>query len=229
MNVLIYCLDILKIKRDTEVYRNALELSEKAPIESNEWITAMKTTADASRSYIFSQSQLSDFLTLAAKGIEHNKTSSDIIIFKMYRDIIENYGNFTEGLKTNYPGIIVNVISAINRGSRVNPISIEKYYQSRKQQAAMGKEKTPATINKTTTTKIAAAAAIRKEKIPLSNDELAERLAQITNRGRKELQKSIEILPHSDLKKISELCHNYSKLHHYSKLMTTKEQLKNEI
>ena len=93
----------------------------------------------------------------------------------------------------------------------------------------MGKEKTPATIKKTTTTKIAAAAAIRKEKIPLSNDELAERLAQITNRGRKELQKSIERLPYLDLKKISELCHNYSKLHHYSKLMTTKGQLKNEI
>ena len=56
MNTLLYCLGILKIKEDSEVYRNALELSQKAPIESNEWITAMKTTADASRSYIFSVS-----------------------------------------------------------------------------------------------------------------------------------------------------------------------------
>jgi hypothetical protein len=43
------------------------------------------------------------------------------------------------------------------------------------------------------------------------------------------LQKSIERLPFSDLKKISELCRNYSKLQHYSKLITIKEQLKNEI
>jgi hypothetical protein len=42
------------------------------------------------------------------------------------------------------------------------------------------------------------------------------------------LQKSIESLPYSDLKKISGLCSNYSKLQRYSKLIT-KEQLKNEI
>jgi hypothetical protein len=40
MNTLTYCLDILKIKEDTEFYRNALEHAQKAPIESNEWISA---------------------------------------------------------------------------------------------------------------------------------------------------------------------------------------------
>ena len=35
--------------------------------------------------------------------------------------------------------------------------------------------------------------------------------------------------PSTDLKKISELCRNYSKLQRYSKLITAKEQLKNEI
>jgi hypothetical protein len=35
--------------------------------------------------------------------------------------------------------------------------------------------------------------------------------------------------PSTDLKKISELCRNYTKLQHYRKLITTKEQLKNEI
>ena len=68
---------------------------------------------------------------------------------------------------------------------------------------------------------ISAAAAIHKEKIPLSKDELAERLVQITNRDRKELQISIEKLSYSDLKKISELCRNYSKLQRYSKLITS--------
>ena len=78
---------------------------------------------------------------------------------------------------------------------------------------------------KTTTT----AAAVHKEKIQLSNDELVERLVHITNRDRKELERSIERLPYLDLKKISQLSCNYSKLQHYSKLITTKEQLKNEI
>src|SRR5215212_2168419 len=218
MNTLTYCLDILKIKRDTEVYRNALELSQKAPIESNEWISAMKTITNASRNYIFSQSQLSDFLTLAAKGVEQNKTSSGII-FKMYRDIIENYGNFTDNLKSNYLEIIVDVISVINHDSNINPISIEKFYLSRKQEAAKGKEKAS-----TMTT----AAAIHKEILPLSTDELIVRLVHITNRDIMALQKSIERLPYSDVKKISELCRNYSKLQRYSKLIT-KEQLKNEI
>jgi hypothetical protein len=33
MDTLIYCLDILKIKEDTEVYRKAVEVEYKVPIE----------------------------------------------------------------------------------------------------------------------------------------------------------------------------------------------------
>jgi hypothetical protein len=117
MNTLTYCLSILKIKEDSAVYRNAIKLAKNAPLESNEWISAMRIIANASLDYTFSQSQLSDFLTLAAKALQHNKTSSEIIIFKIYRDIIENYDKFNESLKSNYPGIIVDVISVINRDS----------------------------------------------------------------------------------------------------------------
>ena len=57
MNTLIYCLDVLKIKEDTEVYKNAVELAEKAPIEQDsEWINIMKIIANASLGYPFSQS-----------------------------------------------------------------------------------------------------------------------------------------------------------------------------
>ena len=69
MNTLDYCLTVLKIKEDSEVYRNAVEIAQKAQIESNEWISAMKSIAHASRTHVFSQPQLSDFLTLAAKGM----------------------------------------------------------------------------------------------------------------------------------------------------------------
>ena len=228
MNTLLYCLDVLKIKEDSEVYRNAVELVQKDPIEknSNDWATAMKIIAHVNSHNIFTKSQLADFLTLAAKGIEHTNTSSDTIVFKIYRDIIENYGNFTDNLKSNYPRIIVDVISTINRDSRVNPIILEKYFQLKKQEAAMVREEEHLKKTPTITT---TAVALHKEKIPLSNDKLIERLEQITNRDRKALQKAVESLPSSDLKKISELCRNYSKLQHYSKLITTKEQLKHAI
>ena len=236
MNTLHYCLDVLKIKEGTEVYRNAIELAPKVMIESaNEWTSATEIIANASLGYTFSQSQLSDFLTLATKGIEEKKTSSQIITFNMYQDIIENYNKFGDILKSNYPGIIVDVISVINRGtdSKGNKISIvglERYYQSRKRQALMSnaakEEPSPAIIAPSIKT---TAAAVHKEKILSSNNELVERLAQITNRKRHEIEQSLSRLYDSDLKKISELCRNYSKLQHYSSKLITKEEFKNEI
>src|SRR5919199_3597262 len=151
MNTLLYCLDVLKIKEDSEVYRNAVKLSNTE--SENKWISAIKIIANASAGYTFSQSQLSDILTLAAKGIEHTNTSSDTIVFKIYRDIIENYDNFSESLKSNYPRIIVDVISTVNRDSRVNPIFIEKYYQLKKQEAELTK-KEEGYLEKTQTTTI---------------------------------------------------------------------------
>jgi hypothetical protein len=243
METLLYCLNILKIEKDNEIYKNALELVQKDRIEyanvSNEWIGAMKIIASAYSSlnnsntfYIFSQSQLSDFLTLSAKDIEENKKSSGILdnlIFKIYRDIMENYENFSDSLKLNYPGIIVDIISIINQGMdtkgiKVSSIDIERYYQSRKkqQQATMAEEEElPAA---TTTTTTAAAAAIHNEKILLSKNDLVESLSQITNRETKEIEESLARLQDSDLRKISELCHNYSRLQHYSKLITKKEE-----
>ena len=234
MNTLLYCLDVLKIKEDSEVYRNAVTLSQ---VESeNKWTSATEIIANASLGYIFSQSQLSDFLTLATKGIEEKKTSSQIITFNMYRDIIENYDKFTDSLRSSYPGIIVDVISVINRGTdtkgnKISIVGLERYYQSRKQQVVMSNvandEPSPTIIApssiKTT------AAAVYKEKFLSSNNELVERLAQITNRKRHEIEQSLARLHDSDLKKISELCHNYSKLQHYSSKLIAKEEFKNEI
>ncbi|MFL6340525.1 MAG: hypothetical protein ACJ72U_03140 [Nitrososphaeraceae archaeon] len=242
MKTLIYCLNILKIKEDSEIYRNAVELAQKLPIESanggNEWISVMEIISNASvTSYIFSQSQLADFLTLSAKGIEDKRMSSEIIIFKIYRDIMENYDNFTDSLKSNYLRIIVDVISVINQGMdtkgiKVNIIGLERYYQSRKQQAGMSKEgkeaPSPTTTAAPSIMTTTAAAAVHKDKIPLSKNDLVESLAQITNRKRQELDQSLARLQDSDLKKINELCRNYNKLQHYSKLIT-KEEFRNEI
>ena len=238
METLLYCLNILKIEKDNEIYSDALELVQKDPKESgnvsNEWIKAIKIIANAYSSlasYVFSQSQLSDFLTLSAKGIEEKRMSSQIInnvILKIYRDIIENYENFSHSLKLNFPTIVVDVISIINqgidtKGTKVSSIGIEKYYQLRKQQStAISEEqkkewKTPVTVIATSTT---TADAIHKERLLLSNKDLVERLAQITNRERKELEESLARLQDSDLKRISEICRNYSRLQKYSRLIT---------
>jgi hypothetical protein len=237
METLLYCLNILKIENNNEIYRNALELVQKDPKESgnvsNEWIRAIKTIANAHSSltsYVFSQSQLSDFLTLSAKGIEEKRMSSQIInnvIFKIYGDIIENYENFSHSLKLNFPTIVFDVISIINqgidtKGTKVSSIGTEKYYQLRKQQSmAISEEqkkewKTPVTVIATSTT---TAATIYKERLLLSNKDLVERLAQITNRERKDLEESLARLQDSDLKRISEICRNYRRLQKYSRLI----------
>ena len=239
MNTLIYCLDVLKIKEGTEVYRNAIELAPKFLTESaNEWRSVMEIIANASQSYTFSQSQLSDFLTLASKGIEGKKRSSEMLTFNMYRDIIENYNKFSDSLKSNYPWIIVDVISVINRGTdtkgnKISVMGLEKYYQSRKQQAVMSntvkEEPSPGRI--ASSIKITRAA-VHKAIILSWNNELVERLAQITNRERQLLEQSLARLEDSDLKKISELCRNYSRLQYYSNLIIKEgshEQFKNEI
>ena len=162
METLIYCLDILKVKEDSELYRKALELQKESVKDSNEWIGAMKIIANAYyssvTSYTFSQSQLSDFLTLSARAIEGKKISN--VILKMYRDIMGNYNS----LKSNYPTIIVDVISILHRGvdtkgTRVNPINIEKYYQSRMQKGVIVEEEHKEVGKKPATTSTSTAAA----------------------------------------------------------------------
>ena len=75
----------------------------------------------------------------------------------------------------------------------------------------------------TITTTAIAAAAIYKDKIVLSSsskEELVKGLCQITNRRRNNLEDSLAKLQNQDLKRLSELCHNYSRLQDYSKLIT---------
>ena len=252
MKTLTYCLDILKIKEDTGVYRNAMELAQRVPIGSvngdnvnNKWIIAIRIIADicssiknnndtATNSYIFSQSQLCDFVTLSAKGIDERRLKTELVsnaILKIYRDIMENYQTFNHNLISKYPSIITDVIYTINKGmntkgDRVSSVNIDKYYQSRKQQATISAEEHEVPIPTTTATTVAAAAAMHKDKIILlssnSKKELVESLCQITNRRRNDLEESLDRLQNPDLKRLSELCHNYSRIQKYSKLLITK-------
>jgi hypothetical protein len=248
-----YCADVLKIQRDSEFYRSiAAEATDQTRVSlamiktHGNWITAMKLIADCNRisnyninnnnNYAFSQSQLSDFLTLSARAIEGKIMSN--VIFKMYSDIMENYENFSGSLKSNYARIIVDVISILHKGvdtngSKVNSINVEKYYQLRRRQQGIMIEKERERPSRAKTT--VGAIAILQNEILLSlypKKDLVESLHQITNRERNKLQQSLTKLQDSDLKRISELCQNYNRLQYYSKLITkegSQEQFKKEI
>src|SRR5919204_3959812 len=101
-----------------------------------------KKDNDDNHYHVFSQTQLYDFLTLASKVLENKEgriDNNNNIILKILRDIMENYENFNDNLKSNYPRIIVDVISILHKGIdtkgfKVSPVSIDKYYQRRKKQ-----------------------------------------------------------------------------------------------
>ena len=235
-----YCLDVLKMKQHFEfMIRTTANVSLTMVKTLGNWIIAMKLIADwngalGNGEYVFSQTQLYDFLALATKVIEGKKASDNKIVFEIIRDIMENYESFSHSLKSNYPRIIVDIISILHKGidtkgSKVNPVCIEKYYPLRKrQEATMAKEEeeTPAKATTTTTT----IAAIHKGEVILKED-FVESLAQITNRGEKELEESFAKLQDSDMKCISELCLNYSRLQKYSKLIAegSEQEFKKEI
>ena len=141
------------------------------------------------------------------------------MILKLMRDIMENYDNFDDTLKSDYPTFIVDIISILHigidtKGVKVSSISIDKYYQSRKLQA---------TTVRGTTTSTTVASDLHKDRIMLSSDlteGLVESLLQITERRRTELEESLARLSSPDLKRISELYQKYSRLQRYSKMIT---------
>ena len=112
------------------------------------------------------------------------------MILKLMRDIMENYDNFDDTLKSDYPTFIVDIISILHigidtKGVKVSSISIDKYYQSRKLQA---------TTVRGTTTSTTVASDLHKDRIMLSSDlteGLVESLLQITERRRTDLEESL--------------------------------------
>ncbi|MFZ0894210.1 MAG: hypothetical protein WAZ77_06880, partial [Candidatus Nitrosopolaris sp.] len=118
-NALIYSLDILKVKEETEVGREIAQLAVKRlpqnGISGGKWLNVTKTIADICSEndrHIFSQSELYDFLALATKQMDKVFATNDIV-FKIYRDIMENYQSADKSLKANYPKIIVDMVSVL--------------------------------------------------------------------------------------------------------------------
>ncbi|HEX7032488.1 MAG TPA: hypothetical protein VF172_05760, partial [Nitrososphaera sp.] len=144
-NVLTACLDMLKIE-DPSTRKKAVEFIGSVPLNTintyGKWITAAKAIADACAvtGRRLSQSEMCDFLTVAAKGVDSKRAGAKTVndaTFHIYEDIMENYLKADETTKLHYPRIIVDTISALDKGvdTRGEPVgvySLERYYQERK-------------------------------------------------------------------------------------------------
>ena len=267
--VLIECLDRLKIKHNIQISKKAFESIEKINVEKintyGKWIIAMNVIAEScvTNKHIFSQSEIYDFLTIAATtanlypiniheegGKEQDKTrgvttsshlekKSEIAkdtIFEISKDIMENYQSSDERLKTNYPQIIVDVISGLAKGidtegKRITMYSIKSYYQYRK--LNIDKATAPVTTFDTIHKKKGYSISISKSR-PMSSpsssyyynniseeekSKLIENLNQITGRSKKALELSLADLQFADTIRMRDLCLNYGKLQKYCELI----------
>jgi hypothetical protein len=216
---------MLKIE-DPATRKKAVEFIGSVPLGTintyGKWITAAKAIADASAvtGRQFSQSEMCDFLTVAAKGVDSKRAGAKTVndaTFHIYVDIMENYLKADEKTRLHYPRIIVDTISALDkgvdtRGEAVGVYSLERYYQERKA-SAIQEDPAATYIAAPTSEKAATLHA------PTSySSELVENLMHVTGRSRKDLEMSLANLQAVDVKKITDLSVNYKRLQKYSKL-----------
>lgn len=223
IDALHYAIKILKINEETETTGEIAELAVKRlPPDSSKnakWLSVMKTIADlcVEKQYTLSQSALYDFLTLATKQMDE-KHEGDIV-FKIYRDIMENYQCSNQSLKANYPKVIVDTVSVLingrdTTGKEVSSIGIDRYYQNRKSLAksevlTKKPSKSVDTIEK--------------------DHDLIGGLSQITGRETSSLMGSLRELESVDVEKLRDICLNYNKLQKYSRLISAEGQFKKEL
>jgi hypothetical protein len=229
-NVLTACLDLLKID-DPAIRKKAVEFVGSVPLGTvntyGKWITAAKAIADscAVSGRLFSQSEMCDFLTVAAKGVDSRRAGAKTVndaTFQIYLDIMENYQKADDIVKLHYPRIIVDTISALDkgvdtRGEAVGVYSLDRYYQERKSTAT---QEDPAATYLANPMSEKSASATHEP--PSYSDELVENLMHITNRSRKDLERSLASLQTVDVKKITDLSLNYKRLQRYGKLSNSK-------
>jgi hypothetical protein len=177
---------------------------------------------------MFSQSEMCDFLTVAAKGVDAKRAGTKAIndaTFHIYVDIMENYQKIASSLKLHYPRIIVDTISALDKGvdtkgEAVGVYAIDRYYQERKQTAP---DEDPAASYSSKPFAEASKQAPAGRTTPSYSDDLVESLMRITGRTRRDLDKSLTNLQSIDIKKIRDLSLNYKRLQKYGKLSNPAE------
>lgn len=239
-NTLSSSLDMLKIE-DPEIRRKAVELVGNISLATvnayGKWIASIKAVADSCTvlGHIFSQSEMCDFLTVAAKTMDSKRAGTKAVndaTFHIYMDIMENYSGAGSQLRLHFPRIIVDVISILDkgvdtRGEAVGVYGIERYYQERKATAPLENPLASYVARPISEGRKSSTMSQPIEPISISN-ELVDNLASITGRSKTELESSLASLPPVDIKKITDLSVNYGRLQKYSRLTKT-EELKREV
>jgi hypothetical protein len=229
-----YCIEVLKIdKHDDKVKTEIKKLyAQNIAFFSiyHKRLIVLKIIADfiALTHNTPTQSQLYDFLMLSTtaivstdqmRGNKRPQGTTNDIVFKIYRDLMENYETASDILKANYPNIIVYVIAILNNGvdtsgKQVSVYRVYDYYLSRK------------------TEPISNVAGIDISNIMLDEDkdviehdvstnDLVQSLVRITGRNSKEIKESLERLNKSDVERIRNLCVNYPRIDKYCRLVAS--------
>jgi hypothetical protein len=231
-----YCLDILKINKhdDGEAERRIKELYMQNTAFFGRYhnrLVVLKIIADfiTLTSNVLSQSQLYDFLMLAAaavsaEGIRENKRlqGTNDMVFKIYRDLMENYQTANDILKVNYPRIIVDVVALLNNGidmngKQVSFYGVYDYYLSRKSKP-ISNNIAGVDISHII---ISGEDKVRTEQDISSKTDLIQTLVRITRRNSKEIEESLARLNKYDIERIRTLCVNYPKIDKYCRLVAS--------
>jgi len=220
---LTYCLDVLGISIDTELRRNIFDAVKRLPgsaFKSGQWLEIMRIIAEicANKLYIFTQSQLYDFLILATKQIgekDSKRHRLSELVFKVYKDIMENYTQFDNSLRSHYPLIVIDLVFILLKGKdtagrEISPHMLEKYLEERKAQPRLSKE----------------VSSYRNVRVDRS---LIDSLSKITGRKQASLVPLVNKLDSTDIDKLTDLCANYDKLQKYIALMDSEGELRKEL
>jgi hypothetical protein len=235
-NILSSALDMLKVE-DAETRKKAVEFLGGVSVATvnayGKWITSVKAIADActATGHTFSQSELCDFLAVAAMGMDSKRAGTKAVndaTFYIYMDIMENYQKADANLRLHYPRIIIDLISILDkgvdtRGGAVGVYGIERYYQERKVSAPQEDASTSYVARP-----IANLRPHAGQNSAAFSEGLVDNLSHVTGRAKKDLEQSLSNLQAADIKKVTDLSMNYKRLQKYSKL-TKPEELKKEV
>ena len=251
-------LDVLHISSDHRIGVLSIQSSDRILQTTNNLeIAAMKIISDASAKtkHIFTISEINDFFTILANGINisnnykgYDSTYISNIIFVIYKDFTENYSKFDHALKLVYPTILLDIVSILlnkvdTNGRKIGIYGVLNYYEERKngyasyydsyKQRGQGSASIIISKNKINikAIKIDSLDHSLKSKdrnILLSDNTILNSLTEITGRNRKDLDSSLNNLSDLDLKRLKDLCNNYDRLKKYCKLARNEKEFRKE-